>query len=75
MSEVVLQWVLDATSDIFARTVSRSDSFFSLGGDSITAVELATRLEEVLGWEVDPQLVVDLPSLGALATALQSARP
>ncbi|MFD9130665.1 acyl carrier protein, partial [Kitasatospora sp. NPDC059571] len=50
-----------------------TDDFFSLGGDSIVAVELAVRLEDALGIEVDADLLVQLPDFAALADALAPA--
>lgn len=55
---------------MFGRRAEPTDDFFSLGGDSVAAVELAAELEERLGIEVDNELVVALPDLAALATSL-----
>ncbi|MGW2250681.1 acyl carrier protein [Kitasatospora sp. NPDC001660] len=65
--------VLAAASEVFGRPAEPADDFFSLGGDSITAVELAVRLEELLGVEVDTELIVGLPDFAALAEALAEA--
>ncbi|MDH6708430.1 acyl carrier protein [Kitasatospora sp. MAA19] len=62
--------VLAAASEVFGRRAEPTDDFFSLGGDSVAAVELAAELEERLGIEVDNELVVALPDLAALATSL-----
>ncbi|MEV7545608.1 acyl carrier protein [Streptomyces sp. NPDC089915] len=62
--------VLTAAAEVFGRPAGPADDFFSLGGDSVAAVELAVRLEELLGVEVDTELVVGLPDLAALAAAL-----
>lgn len=70
---IVLGLVLDAAAEVFGQAVLASDDFFSLGGDSIAAVELAVRLEEQLPTEVDTALIVDLPDFAALAAALTEA--
>ncbi|MER8187571.1 acyl carrier protein [Kitasatospora sp. NPDC094015] len=62
--------VLAAASEVFGHPAEPTDDFFSLGGDSIAAVELAVRLEEALGIEVDADLLVQLPDFAALAAAL-----
>ncbi|MEU9130644.1 acyl carrier protein [Kitasatospora sp. NPDC048540] len=62
--------VLAAASEVFGRRAEPTDDFFALGGDSITAVELTVRLEELLGTEVDTELIVGLPDFAALAAAL-----
>ncbi|MEV5606365.1 phosphopantetheine-binding protein [Streptomyces sp. NPDC052299] len=45
--------VINIASEIFDTQVSASDSFFNLGGNSLLAVQMATRLEESLRREVD----------------------
>ncbi|MEU8438277.1 acyl carrier protein [Streptomyces sp. NPDC029216] len=65
--------VLTAVGEVFGRPAGPADDFFSLGGDSVTAVELAVRLEERLGIEVDTELVVGLADFAALAAALGAA--
>jgi phthiocerol/phenolphthiocerol synthesis type-I polyketide synthase E len=37
--------------------IGMQDDFFRLGGDSLRAVRLAVRLEQVLGREVPPQIM------------------
>lgn len=46
------------------------DSFFELGGDSLSSVWAALRLGEVLGFEVPAALIHQAPSARALAGAL-----
>ncbi|MEU3314339.1 acyl carrier protein [Streptomyces sp. NPDC048387] len=64
--------VLTAAAEVFGRPAGPADDFFSLGGDSVAAVELAVRLEELLGMEVDTELVVATPGFAALAAALHA---
>lgn len=66
----VLHQVLAAAATVFECEVGPSDSFFSLGGDSIMAVELATVMEGLLDTEVHTETVVDAPDFAALAAAL-----
>ncbi|QUQ68834.1 acyl carrier protein [Kutzneria sp. CA-103260] len=70
MSENSLHHVLAAAAAVFGRPVAAEDSFFGVGGDSVTAVELAVELEQRLGGDIDGELVVDSASFGALAAAL-----
>lgn len=66
----VLDDVLTAASEVFGTSVTPTDNFFALGGDSVAAVELAVLLEEATTSDVDFALVVETPDLAALAAAL-----
>ncbi|MGW7486404.1 non-ribosomal peptide synthase/polyketide synthase [Streptomyces sp. NPDC054786] len=46
------------------------DSFFALGGDSILAIRVTSRLRAVFGTEVSPRLLFTHPTVAALAAAL-----
>lgn len=61
----MLAEVLDVTD------VGRYDDFFTLGGDSIRAVQLAARARDG-GIDLRPRLVFELPVLHDLAAALDS---
>ncbi|MCK7622568.1 non-ribosomal peptide synthase/polyketide synthase [Streptomyces sp. RS10V-4] len=50
--------------------IGTEDSFFALGGDSILAVRVASRLRAALGTGVSPRLLFTHPTLEALAAAL-----
>ncbi|MEL8050442.1 amino acid adenylation domain-containing protein [Vreelandella neptunia] len=50
--------------------ISRNDSFFELGGDSIQSLGLITRLRRV-GWHLAPKDVFLKPRLVEMATALE----
>ncbi|MFD9793389.1 acyl carrier protein [Streptomyces sp. NPDC059070] len=71
----VLHQVLTAAAAVFECEVGPCDGFFSLGGDSVMAVELATVLEELLDTEVHMETVVDADDFGALAAALAADAP
>ncbi|MFG2133994.1 phosphopantetheine-binding protein [Streptomyces sp. NPDC048751] len=73
MPDTPLGHVLTAASDILMREVGPGDDFFSAGGDSVAAVELATELEKVFRTEIDVELVLTQPDFAALATVLADA--
>ncbi|WP_328491695.1 non-ribosomal peptide synthase/polyketide synthase [Streptomyces sp. NBC_00414] len=50
--------------------VGADDDFFALGGDSILAVRVVSRLRAAFGEEVSPRLLFTHPTLSALAAAL-----
>ncbi|BFU45403.1 amino acid adenylation domain-containing protein [Krasilnikovia sp. MM14-A1004] len=50
--------------------VGLTDSFFHLGGDSLTAVRVAGRVYEVFG-PVSPYLIFEAPTLGEFVDAVQ----
>ncbi|WP_260636943.1 non-ribosomal peptide synthase/polyketide synthase [Streptomyces angustmyceticus] len=47
-----------------------ADSFFALGGDSILAIRVTSRLRAALGAEVSPRLLFTHPTVAELAAAL-----
>jgi acyl carrier protein len=65
-----LQHVLAAAAQVFRREVSSEDNFFQAGGDSVAAVELALAVEELVQREVASELVLETPTFGALAAAI-----
>ena len=66
----ILQVIMATVREIFERDVDQYDDFFSLGGDSINAIDLAARLEEVLGLEIDHADIWGAESFHAFATTL-----
>ncbi len=52
--------------------VGGNDSFFSLGGDSITSIQVAVHARNS-GWEITPREVLDLKTPNALARAARPA--
>ncbi|MFD6400611.1 amino acid adenylation domain-containing protein [Nocardia sp. NPDC060249] len=50
--------------------VNATDDFFGLGGDSITAIGVSSRLR-ALGWEVQPKTLLAQRDLAAIAAAAQ----
>ncbi|MEU3522502.1 non-ribosomal peptide synthase/polyketide synthase [Streptomyces sp. NPDC038707] len=55
--------------------VGADDDFFALGGDSILAVRVTSRLRAAFGTEISPRLLFTHSTLSALAAALDEPRP
>ena len=66
----ILSEVLAAASEVFGQRVSAEDDFFSLGGDSVVAVELEMALEERLGRPVDMVVLAEVQTFAELAREL-----
>jgi acyl carrier protein len=58
-----------------AGSVGPESDFTELGLDSLVAVELSGKLEELLGRPIDPSVAWDYPTVGALAAALGATAP
>jgi len=52
--------------------IGRHDTFFDLGGDSLTAVRLASRIEAAFGVPVPLALLLDQTTIASLATTLRA---
>lgn len=66
-------------ADIWCRileraAVSRDDHFFSVGGDSLAAVKVITRIESALGIRLSIRTFFAAPTLAALAELVDQAR-
>ncbi|MER5319560.1 phosphopantetheine-binding protein [Streptosporangium roseum] len=62
--------ILSTAQDLFERPITEQDDFFSLGGDSLNAVELAARLEDLLGLELDLHTLWDAETFMGFAARL-----
>ncbi len=63
--------VAAAWADVLdAAEVGAGDDFFALGGDSILAVRVTSRLRTAFGADVSPRLLFTHPTVAALAAAL-----
>jgi acyl-CoA synthetase (AMP-forming)/AMP-acid ligase II/acyl carrier protein len=54
--------------------VSRSDSFFDLGGDSLRAVRVLARIEEDVGVAASLELLLDHPTAAEFATEIRNLK-
>ena len=70
---VVRQVVTDAWRDVLGRDeVASDDSWFSLGGDSASSMQLIRTLQAHLDAELPIAVIFgDPPTLGAMVTAVQ----
>ena len=57
------------------RDIGREDSFFALGGNSLSAAHLMFRIAEAFGAELSMAAFYDAPTLTACAAAIDAARP
>ncbi|TDU04455.1 acyl carrier protein [Streptomyces sp. 846.5] len=71
-AESMFPTVAEAAGGVFQRRVGPMDDFFSLGGDSLTAVELVFRLEQDLGFQIDLPLLLDARNFQEFAEALSA---
>ena len=56
--------------------IGASDDFFDLGGDSLLAAALVSASEETCGRSLAPSVLLEAPTVRALAAALlREARP
>lgn len=65
--------LLDIAQDVFGRRVTGEDNFFALGGDSISAVRIVMRLEDLVGTDIDPDMFFDAANFEEVARALSGA--
>lgn len=63
----VLDIVLTVASAIFDKPVSETDNFFDLGGDSQSAVDLGSRLEQELHAELFMEVLLNADDMRGLA--------
>ncbi|MGV9774036.1 phosphopantetheine-binding protein [Streptosporangium sp. NPDC003464] len=68
--DAIFQAIVAAAEDLFERPITEQDDFFSLGGDSLNAVELAARLEDLLGIELDLHTLWDAETFLGFAAEL-----
>ena len=65
------QLIARAWQEVLGRgSISRDSGFFALGGHSLTAVQVASRLNESLGRELPVRLLFEFPVLCELALAI-----
>lgn len=70
-TEDVITSILAALLKVPPASLARNASFADLGLDSLQGIRLVGRLEEHLGRDIDPELILDHPSIEALAAYLE----
>ncbi len=55
------------------RRVGRGDDFFALGGNSLVATQVVSRLGEALGARIPVRALFDAPTVEALAVRVEQA--
>ncbi|AGL19154.1 phosphopantetheine-binding protein [Actinoplanes sp. N902-109] len=70
MSDKLIDDVMAVAHSVLGPQATPDDNIYSLDGDSVTAVEMAARLEETIGREVDVELVVEAADFTDLARLL-----
>ncbi|MBH5337780.1 non-ribosomal peptide synthetase [Streptomyces pactum] len=70
----VLDGVLDAWSGVFGQSVAEDADFFAIGGHSLLAAQLASRIEAHLGITVSITDVLTTRTPGALALRIEEMR-
>ena len=68
-------WRLQLPQDGARAGIGREDTFFALGGNSLSAARLMFRIGEVFGVELDLAAFYEAPTLAACAAAIDAARP
>jgi acyl carrier protein len=68
-------WRLLLPQDGARGDIGREDTFFALGGNSLSAARLMFRIGEVFGAELDLAAFYEAPTLAACAAAIDAARP
>ena len=65
------QVVLKTVSQVLGTTqLSPADDFFAIGGTSLSAAVVTTKLERALGLDISLRLLMENPVLGAFSQAL-----
>ncbi len=66
------QAVMEAWSEVLGVEVSASDDFFALGGDSLLATQVISRLRQVCGVRLHLRDIFDHPTVAELAGAIRN---
>ena len=58
------------------RPIGLANDFFSIGGDSLGAMEMLAAIEERLGWSLTPSALIEAPTIEGLAAVIRGdSRP
>ncbi|HEX3045612.1 MAG TPA: amino acid adenylation domain-containing protein, partial [Bacillota bacterium] len=55
--------------------LGRADNFFVLGGDSLRATQLLSRIQDIFGVKLEQEALFEYPELGKLAALIDEGRP
>jgi amino acid adenylation domain-containing protein len=70
------QQVAEMWEDVLEQEgIARDDDFFDLGGESMAAMRLATRLESALGYPCAPEDIFKYPTVAELVATLRGRQP
>jgi acyl carrier protein len=61
-------------SEVLGRSVTTTDDFFALGGNSLHAVQIVSRTEEMTGEPLSVRAVLEGRTVAAMAEAVARAR-
>lgn len=64
------RWVIDTCRDFKLPTSGLEDDFFSIGGTSITLLQLMTKAEDELGIALEPEDILEASTLRGIAALL-----
>jgi amino acid adenylation domain-containing protein len=68
--------IADIWTDVFRRSpIGVEDNFFDLGGHSLMATQVISRIRSRFGIAIDIRVIFDQPTIRALATAVNGAGP
>lgn len=73
VDRVVVDVVRDVLGIADESAVTPDSNFFEIGGDSLAAIEVVTRVEERLGTTTSVDAIYDAESLRAFAASLSDA--
>lgn len=71
----LLETILKIVDTLLKKKVKKEDNFFSVGGTSLQAIELAEELEDFLGREVDMELIYAAKDFEVLAEKIEGRSP
>lgn len=63
--------VATVVEDVLGSAVEMTDNFFALGGSSLAALEVTSRLQELTGRDIPLDLLYDADSLADFAAAVR----
>ncbi|MFC5288494.1 phosphopantetheine-binding protein [Actinokineospora guangxiensis] len=65
--------IADVWSEVLGRPVATTDDFFAIGGNSLHAVQIVSRTEEITGEPLSVRAVLEGRTVAAMAEAVARA--